>query len=141
MPRNALPAPVAVRIQIGEPHSERNLALRIDGRRESSNVTEVAVHVRMQLRKLMMHRRMLRSLGESRGAIRELAVRICIFEFLCENAVERLHIALLERSRPSLFDLHQGTLILRLSCWTSRRIPRTTKHEHAHRRFHTQPRS
>ncbi len=86
MARDALPPAIAIGVHIREAHLEQDLALRVHRRCESSNVSRVTLHVRMQPRKIVMHGRMLGRLGQSRSAIRQRAVWIGVFKFLRENA-------------------------------------------------------
>ncbi len=49
MSSHALPAPFAISVDVGEPHLGYNFALCVDGRRQPANVTEIALHMRMQV--------------------------------------------------------------------------------------------
>jgi hypothetical protein len=96
MAGDALPSAVPIHVHIGESYFGDGLTLRINGSRHTPDVSEIALHMRVQVREFVVDSAMLGSFGQSGGTIGELAIGAGVLEFVTQQAAESCSVALLQ---------------------------------------------
>jgi hypothetical protein len=90
----------------------------------------------MQVRQFEVNGARSRGARQHCAAVDQRAIKVSLFEFICQNASQRSHIVLLHGSQPHLLDLNQRRWILPLTRWATCAMRQRTQQQQGEDTFH-----